>query len=306
MPSRTTSSRSLSSTLLFYLLTLCVRSATSFPINGAFLNNFTTLIDGEPTDVTHATYQVTYAAKVLSGITSLDTSPWRSHASVFQAQSAQPMITIQHVPSGGAAGWKVCNVTLIELCDKSMLWPPMSTCIYDPLSPERILNGDFQYYDTRYPSQISYWDTKTLGRSDNVLVLPAGGDQSVDNTNTAGVGMFGMQPSMSQTLYGLDATKEYEFGISISWSNYFIGSATSGCNMTAALDDSIFWRYDGRSGMSATWMRYSARVQPLASTQKLTIGAQCAADTRPILIEFSKVYAQYLRLDDVSFQEYIK
>lgn len=257
-------------------------------------------------DIIQASYYIDFALYRLSGVTNTPMSPWRSHAGMFTARSTQPNITVQHIRSGNTLGWQVGDFTLIELCDSKVQWPPTETCIYDPSSPERILNGNFQYFDVHYPSQISYWDIEAPGRADNIVVLPISSNQDIDDSNTAGVGLHGLRPTMSQTLYGLDTAKEYEFGVSISWSSGFgLGTASAGCNFTAALGEEVFWKYDGTAA-TATWVRYSARVQPSAPMQKLMIGSQCAADTGLILKEGINVKTQYLRLDDVSFQEHIK
>jgi hypothetical protein len=221
---------------------------------------------------------------------------WRSHGVVFEASSASPNITVVGVGSSNQA-FSITNVTLIELCSSDILWPPTETCLYNSSSPEKVVNGNFAYWDFRYPSQLSYWNTSAPGLTDNALVLPNGGNTVVDASNTVGVGFIGLNPRISQVLYGLDTSKSYSFSF---WMGYRIGGSPV-CNFTASLDDIVIFTV--RPPASLVFQVQNATVTPTSSEQTLRLGYVCGANTGVLYKQNAKFTNEYLAIDDVSFLE---
>lgn len=222
---------------------------------------------------------------------------WRSHGSTFEATSTNPNITVVGLAAGSQQPYNIGNITLIELCTPDQLWPPTTTCIHNASSPDRVFNGNFEYYDARYPSQLSYWDVYLPGPADNILALPSGGNTAIDASNTVGVLMSGIAPSMSQTLYNLDTTKPHNFSYA-----YAQVTGLGGCNLTASLDGEVFYSAT-RLPYSSAFVTDSAVVTPTSETMTLAIGIVCGPVTGALWGQNQKFTLQDLAIDDVSFVE---
>ena len=268
---------------------------------GDYLHNFTTIIDGIVSDVTHAQYYLTNFLRQMNRDTvqSLDRNPsWRSHATVFKAASRQPNVTMmadRPPATAGPRGFSISNAMLIELCDANVIWPPTETCIYDSRAPERLLNGNFEHKDIRHPSQLSHWNISTPGRTDNVLSTTYGASGA--DVITGGVALAGLRPSISQVVYGLKTSRQYEFSFSMSSAS---GLAASICRLTATVDNRILYEINGPPATGSRWTRFSTVVTPEAEVQTLSIGIQCIGDTGRVWREYGMMGPEWIVIDEVS------
>ena len=258
------------------------------------------------TDIIHGQFYLNDAYASLNRQMSTTIMPadrigWRSHASVFVATTSQPNITITVSPVGSPQWFSVEEITLIELCDGRIMWPPTETCDFDTTaSGELLLNGNFGLYDARYPSVISHWDVDLPGRTDNALILPKGGDPEGDTSNTAAIGLTGLNPAISQIIYGLDVAKEYVFSFSVS---KLAGLSTNGdCELFASLDDDTFWRATNINSRVSPFLVVTTSVFPSAPIQTLRFGIRCDRNTGFTYKEHDRFTQQYGAFDDFSFR----
>lgn len=142
----------------------------------------------------------------------------------------------------------------------------------------------------------------TPGRTDNVLVLPRGGNPTIDPNNSAGVGFVGHNARMSQTMYNLEVGSRYNFSFATSQAQ---GFSPTICNFTATLDDVPIYESNGRPPAPASgWAAVSVEATPLSEVQTLELGISCPNGIGRFFNETDYRYQlQYIKVDDVSFRK---